>query len=50
MRYNCYRGYPEPTIIWKREDKQNIVLRDGTGTIHRGNKLFIILLYTVYTI
>lgn len=33
---NCEaRGYPEPTITWQREDKQNIVLRDGTGNIHR---------------
>ncbi|XP_023322105.1 igLON family member 5 [Eurytemora carolleeae] len=29
------RGYPEPTVIWKREDKENIVLRDGTGGVHR---------------
>ena len=24
-------------MIWKREDKENIVLRDGTGGVHRGN-------------
>jgi hypothetical protein len=33
---NTCRGYPEPTITWQREDKQNIVLRDGAGNIHKG--------------
>ena len=36
MNMIMIRGYPEPTITWQREDKQNIVLRDGTGNIHKG--------------
>ena len=26
------RGYPEPTVSWKRGNKMPIVLRDGKGT------------------
>ena len=28
-------------MIWKREDKENIVLRDGTGGVHRGNNTIL---------
>ena len=32
------RGYPEPTVSWKRGNKMPIVLRDGKGTT-RGKSL-----------
>jgi hypothetical protein len=42
------RGYPEPTITWQREDKQNIVLRDGAGNIHKGEYNLYIHTYCIY--
>ena len=30
------RGYPEPTLTWRREDGEQIVLRDNVGGSIRG--------------
>ena len=36
LRVDMFRGYPEPSITWQREDKQEIVLREA-GAPQRGN-------------
>lgn len=31
------RGYPEPIVTWRREDGNEIVLKDSVGTKTLGN-------------
>lgn len=36
-RVSCRaRGTPAPRVMWKREDGQDIVIRDNTGTKTKG--------------
>lgn len=60
-RVSCRaRGVPPPRVMWKREDGQDIVIRDQTGAKIKGNSnrysyyyyaiiiLFNNFIYTVY--
>lgn len=35
------RGFPEPSISWKRADRRPIVLRNAKGSVIRGKRPFI---------
>lgn len=37
---NRARGYPEPVVTWRREDGNEIILKDSSGTKTHGMKSF----------
>lgn len=46
-RVSCRaRGVPVPRVTWKREDGQEIVVRDHTGSKNKGKKIFKYQAYT----
>lgn len=43
VRLSCKaKGYPQPHITWRREDNEDIILKDPSGAKERGTLLFCI--------
>lgn len=46
IRLSCKaKGYPQPQIIWRREDGGEIILKDTSGAKEKGRWFYIVFIY-----
>lgn len=46
--FNRARGYPDPVVTWRREDGNEIILKDSMGTKTPGKNFLISFLFYFY--